>query len=73
MRLSQSFGFEIPLTYHAKALIITVLYGHRFFCIPFCGICSVGKIKHILISLHENPVDFVDKRLILNAGVGVLV
>lgn len=35
MRLSRSFGFAIPLTYHAKALNFTVLYGHRFFYIPF--------------------------------------
>ena len=34
MRLLQSFGLAIPLTYHVKALIFTVLYGHRFFYIP---------------------------------------
>ena len=35
MRLLQSFGLAIPLTYHVKTLIFTVLYGHRFFYIPF--------------------------------------
>lgn len=34
MRLSRSFGFAIPLTYYAKALNFTVLYGHRFFLFP---------------------------------------
>ena len=44
MRLSQSFGFAIPLTYHAKALIFTVLYGHRFFYIPICAIYAAAAL-----------------------------
>ena len=34
MRLSQSFGLAMPLTYPVKVLIFTVLYGHRFFLHP---------------------------------------
>ena len=53
MRLLQSFGLAIPLTYHAKALIFTVLYGHRFFYIPFTmksELCS-GEFHTALFGL----------------------
>ena len=35
MRLLQSFGLAIPLTYHVKTLNFTFLYGHRFFTSAF--------------------------------------
>ena len=62
MRLLQSFGLAIPLTYQTKALISAVLYGHRFFFIPalFCFMMFASNtLLYLMIIFNETAAKVV--------------